>query len=154
MSTFPYSARIPGGRRPKRSSLIFAIFLIILLLLCSRYIAATLIDYAWWSNLGQTDTWISLWLYRTLPVAIAILTPHHPSAGADCHRRCQCHCEQLDRREILRRLAATSIELGICRSHLRQTAPLLLFLAALLQHAASPCTHGRDPGAAHLLANS
>src|SRR5579885_3351086 len=73
MSTFPYSARIPGGRRPKRSSLIFAIFLIILLLLCSRYIAATLIDYAWWSNLGQMDTWISLWLYRTLPVAIASL---------------------------------------------------------------------------------
>lgn len=59
------------GRQRRRGGLISAIVIICVLLLCSRYIASTLIDYSWWSSVGQLDTWISLWLYRTLPLGLA-----------------------------------------------------------------------------------
>lgn len=59
------------GRQQRRSGLLSAIIIIGVLLLCSRYIASTLIDYSWWSSVGQLDTWISLWLYRTLPIGLA-----------------------------------------------------------------------------------
>lgn len=59
------------GRQQRRGGLLTAIVVICVLLLCSRYIASTLIDYSWWSSVGQFDTWISLWLYRTLPVGLA-----------------------------------------------------------------------------------
>lgn len=42
-----------------------------MILLCSRYIASTVIDYAWWSEIKQLDTWINLWLYGTVPVVCA-----------------------------------------------------------------------------------
>jgi uncharacterized protein len=46
---------------------------VLVILLCSRFIASTLIDYAWWSELGQLDTWISLWLYGTGPIVLVIV---------------------------------------------------------------------------------
>ncbi|MGH9584424.1 MAG: UPF0182 family protein, partial [Bryobacteraceae bacterium] len=61
------------GPRQRRGGLISIIVVICVLLFCSRYFASTLIDYAWWSSVGQLDTWISLWLYRTLPVVLAAI---------------------------------------------------------------------------------
>ncbi|MGH9653132.1 MAG: UPF0182 family protein [Bryobacteraceae bacterium] len=61
------------GQRKHRGGLLTAIVVICVLLLCSRYIASTLIDYSWWSSVGHLGTWINLWLYRTLPVAIAAI---------------------------------------------------------------------------------
>src|SRR5437764_6836180 len=39
--------------------------------MCSRYIAAALIDYEWWSELHHVDTWINLLLYGTVPIVLA-----------------------------------------------------------------------------------
>ncbi len=50
---------------------VFAV--IVVILFCSRYIASTLIDYSWWKELHQVDTWISLWIYGTGPVLLTIL---------------------------------------------------------------------------------
>jgi uncharacterized protein len=59
------------GRRQRRGGLVFLVILLFALLLCSRYIASTLIDYEWWSELRQVDTWINLLLYGTVPIVLA-----------------------------------------------------------------------------------
>jgi len=46
---------------------------LLILLLCSRFLASTLIDYSWWSEVGQVDTWVNLWLYGTGPIAVAVV---------------------------------------------------------------------------------
>lgn len=61
------------GQRQRRGGLWFVVIVILLLLICSRYIASTVIDYSWWSELHQFDTWISLWIYGTGPIVIAII---------------------------------------------------------------------------------
>ncbi|HZQ50573.1 MAG TPA: UPF0182 family protein [Bryobacteraceae bacterium] len=62
-----------GQQRRSRSGLIATVIVIIALLACSRYIASTIIDYSWWSEMHQVDTWINLWLYGTVPVAAAFV---------------------------------------------------------------------------------
>lgn len=70
----PYQTVITNQRRPPRGGgLLFLVVALFLLLLCSRYIASTLIDYAWWSEVKQLDTWINLWLYGTVPVVLAAI---------------------------------------------------------------------------------
>lgn len=59
------------GRRTRRTALIFVFVAIVILLLASRYIASTILDYEWWSSIGQADTWLNLLLYTTVPVALA-----------------------------------------------------------------------------------
>jgi uncharacterized protein len=46
---------------------------LLIVLLCSRFIASTILDYSWWSEVGQLDTWLNLWLYRTAPTVLAVL---------------------------------------------------------------------------------
>jgi uncharacterized membrane protein (UPF0182 family) len=60
-----------AGRRRGPSGLVFALVLLFLLLVGSRYIASTLIDYAWWNEMHQVDTWVSLLLYGTGPLVVA-----------------------------------------------------------------------------------
>ena len=60
-------------QRQRRGALIFAIVVILAILLCSRYAASTLIDYSWWSELHQVDTWVNLLIYGTGPILLAIL---------------------------------------------------------------------------------
>ncbi len=71
----PYQTVIADQRRPPRGGgLLSIVVVLVVILLCSRYIASTFIDYAWWSEVKQVDTWINLWLYGTVPVVlIAIL---------------------------------------------------------------------------------
>ncbi len=66
-------SRYIGQRQRRRGGLLFAFVALLILLFCSRYIASTVIDYSWWSELHQTDTWISLLLYGTGPLVLTIL---------------------------------------------------------------------------------
>jgi len=69
-----YQTVIAGQpRQRRRGSLLFIAILLFAILLCSRYIASTLIDYSWWSEVKQVDTWINLWLYGTVPAVIAAI---------------------------------------------------------------------------------
>ena len=61
-----------GERRP-RGRLLYLLALLFALLIGSRYIASTVIDYSWWSEVGQLDTWFNLLLYGTVPVLLTIL---------------------------------------------------------------------------------
>ena len=62
------------GRRQRRTGgVLFVVIAVIVLLFASRYIASTLIDYAWWSEVHQVDTWISLLLYGTGPLVLIFL---------------------------------------------------------------------------------
>src|SRR5215472_846895 len=46
---------------------------ILLLLLGARAFASVLIDYQWWKELGQVETWFSIYLYSVGPLAIGTL---------------------------------------------------------------------------------
>src|ERR1700761_6471901 len=61
------------GRYQGRGGLLFAAILLILLFLSSHYIASTFIDYAWWTEVHQVDTWVNLLLYGTGPVVVAVV---------------------------------------------------------------------------------
>ena len=61
------------GQRRRRGGLILFAILVVILLICSRYIASTLIDYQWWSEVHQVDTWINLLLYGTVPIVLAVI---------------------------------------------------------------------------------
>lgn len=60
-------------RRTRPGGLVIAIIVIILLLLASRWFASTILDYEWWTAVGQLDTWYGLLLYATVPVALATI---------------------------------------------------------------------------------
>ncbi len=47
--------------------------LLLILLFGARTIASFFIEYAWWSELGQTDTWLNKLSYEVLPVIAAAL---------------------------------------------------------------------------------
>jgi uncharacterized membrane protein (UPF0182 family) len=61
--TFPTSSpiRIKG-------LLIGAVLLFFFLF--SRSIAGLILDYRWWTEMGQVDTWTRMWLYRWAPLAV------------------------------------------------------------------------------------
>src|SRR5947209_6224215 len=71
----PYYAerRIGQAEAPRRRALFYIAGLLFLLLVGSRFLASTLIDYEWWSEMGQTDTWFDLYLYGTGPSILAFL---------------------------------------------------------------------------------
>ena len=60
----------PRRRRFGLFTLIAALFA---LLLFSRSIASYVIEYAWWKELGQTPTWLSMLSYGILPIVAATL---------------------------------------------------------------------------------
>src|SRR5579863_8417430 len=60
-------------QRQARGRLLFLVILLIIVVFCSRYIASTLIDYSWWSEVGQVETWISLLIYGTGPIVLAVV---------------------------------------------------------------------------------
>ena len=61
------------GPGPRRSGLVLLALVVFVLLVGSRYLASTLIDYSWWKELGQTETWWNLLLYGTGPLALAVV---------------------------------------------------------------------------------
>ena len=58
MSARPYS---------RRSGLLVFFGALILLLFFGRSLCSLLIDYKWWSEMGQVSTWQRMWMYRFLP---------------------------------------------------------------------------------------
>ena len=58
--------------RRRAGPLIIAIC-IILLLIFGRLFASTLLDYEWWKEVHQLNTWINLLLYGVLPIALAAI---------------------------------------------------------------------------------
>ena len=61
--------------------LIGLVILLFVLLIGTRWAASLLIDYSWWKELGQVNTWIDLYAYSTLPIAAA--TVAHMDRPAD-----------------------------------------------------------------------
>jgi hypothetical protein len=47
------------------------IILLFVVLIGARWAASILIGYSWWKEVGQVNTWIDLYAYSTLPVALA-----------------------------------------------------------------------------------
>ncbi len=63
--------RIGQKVRPRLSGRVTLGVLLVVLLFGSRYIASFFIDYGWWSELGQMDTWLNQMLYGIVPVILA-----------------------------------------------------------------------------------
>ena len=62
----------PPPKTSRKGPLLIAIALF-LLLFGSRFIASTILDFEWWKEIHQLDTWISLLLYGTAPIALVAL---------------------------------------------------------------------------------
>jgi uncharacterized protein len=65
--------RFPAGKSQRRNPLLYLIAVLLVVFFGSRYIASTLIEYSWWSELHQTDTWLNLLLYGTGPIVLAAI---------------------------------------------------------------------------------
>ena len=65
--------QIADPERPRSRRLLYVVGLLFVALVASRYLASTLIDYYWWTEVGQTDTWLDLYLYGTGPLIIAFV---------------------------------------------------------------------------------
>jgi len=65
--------RYLGSRRRRRPGLLFAAIFLVILLVGSRYIASTFIDYSWWTEIHQIGTWWKLLLYGTVPDILAVV---------------------------------------------------------------------------------
>src|SRR5437660_156511 len=63
--------RSPSRMRPRRTARITVIVAIILILLGARTLAGIAIDYQWWKEVGQLETWLSMYLYGVGPLAVA-----------------------------------------------------------------------------------
>jgi uncharacterized membrane protein (UPF0182 family) len=69
-----YRFEPPRRQSSARPWLIVAIFAILLLLAAVRSTATYVIEYQWWKELGQVETWLAMITYATLPaVAAAII---------------------------------------------------------------------------------
>ena len=80
-----YTRSLPDrfiGSRRRRPGLLFAAIVVLVLLVGSRYIATTFIDYNWWGEIHQLATWWSLLLYGTVPVVLAVVLFFVVFAGA------------------------------------------------------------------------
>jgi uncharacterized membrane protein (UPF0182 family) len=66
---------ITSGRpgRAARFGLIGIVILIFAVLVGARWAASLLIEYSWWKEIGQLHTWIDLYAYSTLPVAVGTM---------------------------------------------------------------------------------
>lgn len=61
------------GRRPVRIGMIIAGAVVVLALASLGWACSLLIDYSWWKEMGQVDTWINLYAWTTLPAVAATL---------------------------------------------------------------------------------
>ena len=65
--------RLPRARKQPRALRITLLVVIVLAFISARTIASVIIDYQWWKELGQVETWLSMYLYSVGPLAAATL---------------------------------------------------------------------------------
>jgi len=65
--------RLPRARKQPRALRITLLVVIVLAFISARTIASVIIDYQWWKELGQVETWLSMYLYSVGPLAVATL---------------------------------------------------------------------------------
>jgi uncharacterized membrane protein (UPF0182 family) len=63
--------RVVGSERRRAPGPLIIVITLMVLLFLGRYAAEALLDYEWWKEIHQLDTWISQLLYGTLPIVIA-----------------------------------------------------------------------------------
>src|SRR5579864_8715330 len=63
--------RLPRARKQPRALRITLLVVIVLAFISARTIASVIIDYQWWKELGQVETWLSMYLYSVGPLAVA-----------------------------------------------------------------------------------
>src|SRR5579872_2017498 len=66
---FPRTGRPPARRMLRITLIVVAV----LVLIGARTIASTLIDYQWWKEMRQVETWLNLYFYGFGPLAAATL---------------------------------------------------------------------------------
>jgi len=66
---YPEVTYLPPHRRT--SKLPYLIFAVFVLLASVRAIASAYIDFLWWKELGQSETWWRMWTYSIVPLAAA-----------------------------------------------------------------------------------
>ncbi|MDQ6699423.1 MAG: UPF0182 family protein [Acidobacteriota bacterium] len=66
--------RLPSSR-PRRTRIgwISVAAAAFALLIAGRWLASAVIDYQWWKEIGQVQTWLNLYLYAAAPIAAATL---------------------------------------------------------------------------------
>jgi uncharacterized protein len=65
--------QLPRARSRRTALRITIVVAVVLLLIGARTIASVLIDYQWWKELGQVETWLAMYLYSVGPIAAATL---------------------------------------------------------------------------------
>ena len=64
---------LPMPRRSPEFRLAWIVALVIVLLLFGRSLCSLFIDYLWWQEMAQVNTWVRMAVYRYLPIAAAWL---------------------------------------------------------------------------------
>ncbi len=63
---------IPGGRGVRRRLGLIALAVVALLVVASAgWASSLLIEYSWWKEMGQVNTWLDLYAWNTMPVLAA-----------------------------------------------------------------------------------
>ena len=61
---------ITGGRGARRPIGLIVFGVVVLLLIAGAgWASSLLIDYSWWKEMGQVNTWLDLYAWSTLPWA-------------------------------------------------------------------------------------
>ena len=63
---------IPAAAPRRHYGMITLVILLLLVLLGARSIATYVIEYNWWREMDQVQTWIALLMYSLAPVAPAV----------------------------------------------------------------------------------
>ena len=64
---------LPSRARRSPPRILQLIIVAFLLLIIGRWLASFVIEYQWWQELGQLETWFNVYLYGVAPVAVATL---------------------------------------------------------------------------------
>src|SRR6266568_1031355 len=59
--------------RPRRGGCLYIAILLFAVLIGARTFASLAIDYQWWQEMGQLQTWFKLLLYQIVPASAAVL---------------------------------------------------------------------------------
>jgi len=65
--------RIDSGRASSAPWLLKLLITAFVLLIVLRWLASFVIEYQWWNELGQLETWFNVYLYGVTPIALATI---------------------------------------------------------------------------------